>query len=334
MTSTQAAARIWRVRASAKINLTLRVLGIRPDGYHELRTTFQSLAVHDTLTFERARGAWAISSDDPRCPTGDTNLVWKAAAALWSSSGKRGELSGVRVHIRKRIPMEAGLGGGSSDAAAALLALRAMWRVRVSDAELASIGRTLGADVPFFLEGGTALGVERGDLLFPLVDAPPAWVVIARPDFGVSTKDAYGWWDEAFLAGRRATAGSLTLGEGSAPVPASGGRRPGGLARRRAEASPRVQRPDVRGADAGNDLQGPVCGRHPQISSLINRLKRLGARESAMSGSGSAVFGLFDQRETAQAAAVALLGHGLGLWLTRTTSRRQHMRASAPQRLD
>ena len=334
MTSTQAAARIWRVRASAKINLTLRVIGIRPDGYHELRTTFQSLALHDTLTFERQRGAFTISSDDPRCPTGETNLVWKAAAALWSTRGARGELSGVRVHIRKRIPMEAGLGGGSSDAAAALLALRAVWRARVSDADLASIGRTLGADVPFFLEGGTALGVERGDLLFPLMDAPPAWVVIARPDFGVSTKDAYGWWDEAFLDGRGAAAGSLTLATNQASPQAPGGRRSAASGRSRAEALPRVQPVDVRGADAGNDLQGPVCQRHPQISSLINRLKRLGARESAMSGSGSAVFGLFDQREMAEAAATALQGPRLAVWLTRTTARRQHLRASAPQRVD
>ena len=333
MTSTTGAAPIVRVRASAKINLTLRVLGIRTDGYHELRTTFQSLAMHDTLTFERARGPFVITSDDPRCPTDAKNLVWKAAAGLWSARGARGELSGVRVHIRKRVPMEAGLGGGSSDAAAALRALRTLWRARVTDADLAAIGRTLGADVPFFLEGGTALGVERGDLLFPLMDAPPAWVVIARPDFGVSTKDAYGWWDAAFLG-----QGGVKGGSGLSAV-SSQTRRPGVLRRdaaggfetKRESAFHRVQQTNAIGPDTGNDLQAPVCARHPRILSLVNRLKRHGARTAAMSGSGSAVFGLFDRRDTAQAAATALESPTVTVWLTRTTTRGQHLRASAPQ---
>lgn len=329
MTASGSGARRWRVRASAKINLTLRVLGIRADGYHELRTTFQSLAVHDTLTFERARGPFAISSDDPRCPTDASNLVWKAAAALWKANGKTGELSGVRVHIRKRIPMEAGLGGGSSDAAATLLALRAVWRSRLTNLDLADIGRTLGADVPFFLDGGTALGVERGDLLFPLVDASPAWVVIARPAFGVSTRDAYGWWDEAFLAAGGAAVSGASAGRAAVP-PA--GTKLSKITRKRASAGFAVISHAVRSADAGNDLQGPVCLRHPEILSLINTLQRAGARMAAMSGSGSAVFGLFDDRETAQATGATLSRRAdLSVWVTRTTTRRQHLRASAPQ---
>lgn len=339
MSATPAAAQTWRVRASAKINLTLRVLGIRADGYHELRTTFQSLALHDTLTFARARGPFAISSDDPRCPTDGSNLVWKAATRLWDASDKRGELSGVRVHIRKRIPMEAGLGGGSSDAAATLLALRAIWRSRVSDADLAAIGRTLGADVPFFLEGGTALGVERGDRLFALMDAPPAWVVVARPDFGVSTRDAYGWWDEAFLrsdTGLRADTGKASQSAGLPANRLSGSEAQGaGRGRRRlANASRSAQGNGAPVVDAGNDLQAPVCLRHPQILRLINKLKAHGAVTSAMSGSGSAVFGLFDDRDRAQAAATALKGPRLATWVTRTTTRRQHLRASTPQMVD
>ncbi|MFN7985032.1 MAG: 4-(cytidine 5'-diphospho)-2-C-methyl-D-erythritol kinase [Vicinamibacterales bacterium] len=329
MTSTAVASRRWRVRASAKINLTLRVLGIRADGYHELRTTFQSLAVHDTLTVERLRGPFAISSDDPRCPTDASNLVWKAAAALWKASGKRGEVSGVRVHIRKRIPMEAGLGGGSSDAAATLLALRAIWRSRLTDLDLADIGRTLGADVPFFLDGGTALGVERGDLLFPLVDAPPAWVVIARPNFGVSTKDAYGWWDEAFLAAGGAAVSVPAAGRTPVrPVGRQLGQNRSGQARLGRVAQSRA----IRSTDSGNDLQAPVCLRHPEILSLINKLQRSGARMAAMSGSGSAVFGLFDQRAAARSAGAVLARRpDVAVWVTRTTTRRQHLRASAPQ---
>lgn len=315
----------WRVRAHAKINLTLRVLGIRPDGYHELRTTFQSLAMHDTLTLDRVRGPFSITSDDPRCPTDESNLVWKAAVRLWQASDHPGDLSGLRIHIAKRIPMEAGLGGGSSDAAATLLALRAIWRAPVSDADLAAIGRTLGADVPFFLGGGTALGVERGDLLFQLMDAPPAWVVVARPDFGVSTRDAYGWWDQQYLAASADTPGQ------AGPVAADA--RPG--------APPEQKRavgrsPKVAGAwrlpEAGNDLQAPVVSRHPKISSLIKVLTRSGAFEAAMSGSGSAVFGLFQTRVAAEQAAAAVAGRTVTTWLTRTTTQSQHLRSAAPNR--
>lgn len=287
-----------RIRACAKINLTLRVLGIRADGYHELRTTFQSLALHDTLTFTAAPGPFTIASDDPRCPTDGANLVWKAAAHLWEAAGRRGEMAGVQVHIRKRIPMEAGLAGGSSDAASALRALREVWGLRLPDGALEDIGRSLGADVAFFLEGGTVLGVDRGDLLFPLQDAPAAWVVLARPDFGVSTRDAYSWWDQAFQA-RRTTE--------PAPV-----------------------RP-TRTSEWVNDLQPPVVARHPGILRLISKLSRSGARFAAMSGSGSAVFGLFDTRRSAALAATALAGRRVTTWVTRTTTRREHLRVSAPR---
>lgn len=291
---TTAARRSVRVRACAKINLTLRVLGLRADGYHELRTTFQSLALGDTLTFDLSRGPFTITSGDPACPSDETNLVWKAADQLWTATGRRGRPSGVTVHIVKRVPVQAGLGGGSSDAAAALRALRLLWRVKVTDTELEEIGRGLGADVAFFLRGGTMLGVERGDLLFPLVDAPRAWVVLARPDFGVSTRDAYGWWDEAWR-------------EAGAPA----GRRVGT-------------------DEWVNDLQAPVAARHPRILHLVNRLRREGAHFAAMSGSGSAVFGLFADRSAAARAAAAVRTRTVSTWLTRTMSRAEHLRASAP----
>jgi 4-diphosphocytidyl-2-C-methyl-D-erythritol kinase len=130
-----------RVHAPAKINLTLRVLGVRLDGYHELRTTFQSLELHDTLTFTKIRGSFEIECDDPQCPTDRANLVWRAAEALWRARGRRGEVSGARVRIRKRIPMQAGLGGGSSDAAATLTALTALWDAPVSGGRRAVLPR-------------------------------------------------------------------------------------------------------------------------------------------------------------------------------------------------
>lgn len=285
-----------RVRACAKINLTLRVLGIHADGYHELRTTFQSLALHDTLTITLRRGPFAITSDDPACPLDSTNLVWKAAARLWQAAGRKGELSGVEVHIRKRIPMQAGLGGGSSDAAAALRALSVAWTLRLDDQELQTVGRALGADVGFFLTGGTALGVERGDLLFPLADAPAAWVVLARPDYGVSTKEAYGWWDEAFRAG----GSRVPVGQGMA-------------------------------GEWVNDLQPPVVARHPGIARLIRSLEVRKASHAAMSGSGSAVFALFADRTAAERAAAAVSGGGVTTWVTRTVGRRPYLRATAPR---
>jgi 4-diphosphocytidyl-2-C-methyl-D-erythritol kinase len=183
-----------RVRAFAKINLSLRVLGTLADGYHELRTVFQSIALHDTLTIRRARGPFRLACDDGSCPTDSTNLIWRAADAVWKASGRGGPACDVRITLTKRIPIAAGLGGGSSDGAAALQALAKMWRVGAD--RLPEIAASLGADVPYFLHGGTVLGLERGDLLFPLIDQPRAWVTLVVPSLGVSTKDAYSWWDE------------------------------------------------------------------------------------------------------------------------------------------
>ncbi len=118
-----------RVRAFAKINLSLRVVATRDDGYHELRTIFQSIALHDTLTFARRRGAFALTADDPACPSDDTNLIWRAADRMWNASGRRGAPRDVAVQLKKRIPLQAGLGGGSSDAAAALRVFARFWRV-------------------------------------------------------------------------------------------------------------------------------------------------------------------------------------------------------------
>jgi 4-diphosphocytidyl-2-C-methyl-D-erythritol kinase len=188
--------RVVTVPAFAKINLTLRVLGVRDDGYHAVRTVLQSLAHHDTLTFHAGRGACRIECDHPECPTDRSNLVWRAADLVWRAAGRRTRPQGVVVQIVKRIPLQAGLGGGSSDAVAAIRGLVALWRLDLPRQRLQAIAASLGADVPFFLEGGTALGLERGDVVFPLIDHPAAWVTLALPAFGVSTKEAYQWFDE------------------------------------------------------------------------------------------------------------------------------------------
>jgi 4-diphosphocytidyl-2-C-methyl-D-erythritol kinase len=255
------------IHAFAKINLSLRVLGVLPGGYHELRTIFQAIELHDTLTIRRARGPFRLECSDPDCPADRSNLVWRAAAAMWRASGRRGAPRDVAIYITKRIPMAAGLGGGSSDAAAALRGLARMWRVKAE--RLPDIGASLGADVPYFFEGGTALGLGRGDVLYPLVDRPRAWVALILPSFGVSTREAYAWFDH------------------DAPVP----RRPPGGDRRRAMV---------------NDLEAPVARRHPEIARIVSALRRVGASQASMTGSGSTVFGLFASRTEALRAVASL----------------------------
>jgi 4-diphosphocytidyl-2-C-methyl-D-erythritol kinase len=257
-----------RVRALAKINLSLRVVGTRPDGYHELRTVFQSIDLHDELTIRRTTRALELTCDDPACPLGSANLVWRAAQAVWRAAGRPGAARGVALHLVKRIPMEAGLGGGSSDAAAAVRALGKLWGVR--RARQRAIAISLGADVPFFLEGGTALGLDRGDLLFPLPDRPREWVVVALPPRGVSTKDAFRWFDAAVSSRRRQRIRPLE---------------------------------DI---DWRNDFEEVVARQHPEVSALARALTRAGASRALMSGSGSAVFGLFVQRHAAVTAAAQI----------------------------
>src|SRR5215471_186817 len=256
------------VRAFAKINLDLQVIGVRPDGYHELRTTFQSIALSDTLTFTKTRGPFRIECDDGALPLDRTNLIWKAAERMMRLMRRRDSPSGVTVRVEKNIPMQSGLGGGSSDAAATLRALASLWRVRASDAELRHAAAKLGADVPYFLEGGTVLGFHRGDLLFPLDDIPRAWVVVVVPEFGVSTKEAFGWWDR----------------EGR-PVVSAFGR-----------------------TGSANDLQKVVSKHHPVVSRLVRALQKAGAFHASLSGSGSAVYGMFRRRADAQSVARMLAG--------------------------
>ncbi len=298
-----------RVRAFAKINRSLRVLGTRDDGYHELRTVFQSIALYDTVVVRRRRGPFALTvrhatphggrgaidrpstSPDVSAPplaADRTNLVSRAAEALWSQARRRGSVRDIAIHLIKRIPMAAGLGGGSSDAAATLRALAGAWRVGDDGVRQAAV--RLGADVPFFLEGGTVLGLERGDVLFPLVDRPCAWVVLVVPPFGVSTPDAYRWWDA--LPGR---------------------------ARRRAT-------PGAADAMGVNDLQDAVVRRHPEIARIVSALTRAGADCAAMSGSGSAVFGLFRSRDAAERTARRLASPERVVRVTRTLTRREYRR--------
>ena len=265
------------LRAYAKINLSLRITSARPDGFHDVRTILQSINLHDRVKCDARRGPFEIRCDMPGVPTDRTNLVWKGAQLLWEIAGRGGEVRDAVVTLQKKIPMKAGLGGGSSDAAAALLGLRRVWKLRVTDEEIHALAATLGSDVPFFLVGGTALGLGRGEEVYPLENLPRYPVVMIIPPFGVATKDAYGWFDE------RAWTGSLSY------LPATW------LGR----TTPLV-----------NDLEAAVASRHPVIGQLKQRFTERGALMAAMSGSGSTVFGVFTSAAVAKAAARGLKAEG------------------------
>ncbi len=284
------------VVARAKINLDLRVLGHRPDRFHELRTVLQSIALHDTLSFVAQKGPFSLTCHAPGVPLDRSNLIWRAATVLWQGLGREGEPRDVAVTMRKRIPVQAGLGGGSSDAAAALVALGRLWGVRPTRAERAAMASRIGADVPFFLWGGTALGLGRGDEVYPLTDVPRHWIILMVPDFGVATADAYEWYDAAH------------------PMAAGGS----GAARHPPALWP------IGSAPLDNDLEAPVARRHPDIVAVKAALRAHGAVAALLSGSGAAVFGLFVRRREA-VAAMGLLGRaGWRAILSRTVDRLEY----------
>jgi 4-diphosphocytidyl-2-C-methyl-D-erythritol kinase len=276
------------VRASAKINLDLCVRGRREDGYHDVHTVLQTLQLHDTIRLEAARGPFRLEGDARAMPLDSSNLVWRAADALWRAAGREGPARDARVRVVKRIPSQAGLGGGSSDAAATLVGLDALWRLRLPIDRLAAAGATLGADVPFFLYGGTALGQGIGERVFPLVDLPKRYVVIAQPAVGVSTADAYRWVADARAGGGRPR------------LPASW-----------------VDLPD----GGANDFEEVVERRHPEIAAARRLFEGAGAETARLCGSGSAVFGLFSALRPARRAARALDSAGYRVTLTSTRAR-------------
>ena len=294
-----------RVRAPAKINLDLRVLRRRPDGFHEVATILQSVALHDTLSITARRGPLTVRSAAAAVPRDRDNLVWTAAAALWRALGRSGDPAGAAVVVRKRIPAAAGLGGASSDAASALRGLRSWWAPAASPRLLEDVAARVGSDVPFFLRGGTVRAGGRGERLRRLPALERRWVVLAAPGFGVSTADAYRWWD---LDGPDEAGGG-----GPVAAPAGWRRDPGRLR---------------------NDLEAPVARRHPEIGLLAARLRSAGALHGALTGSGSVVFGLFASRARAVRARRALRAAAALTLLTRTIDAAAHARLAAVARIE
>ncbi len=283
------------VRSFAKVNLALAVLARRPDGYHEIRTVFQSIDLHDTLEFSPAALLRLECSGLPGVPA-EQNLAWKAAAALRSAAAVA---QGAHITLRKSIPVGAGLGGGSSNAAAALLGLQRLWGVELDEPELRALASSLGADVPFFLHGGTALGVGRGDEIYPLPAIPPSNLVVVYPGEGVSTAEAY--------ASLRF---GLTSQAGAHKIQSFCGR---------------LQGASACATGFFNDFETSILPARPAIRQAMESLLQQGATAVRMSGSGSAVFGFFLDEESALAASRAVARDGWRVFPAKTLSRSDYL---------
>ena len=263
------------VRSFAKINLGLEIVGKRPDGYHDIRTLFQTIALADELDVGPAPdGEIAVRGDDPSIAWDRTNLVDRAARRLKELTGAT---AGVRISVRKAIPAGRGLGGGSSNAAATLLALDRFWGTGVGPAALAPLARELGADVPYFLKGGLCLGEGIGDRLTPLPDLPSRPCLLVFPPFPIPTPSIYAGVDA-----------SLTS--------------PGKVSK--------IER-FLESGDFGlleNDLERVIFRAHPELERWTSFFRERGALVSQVSGSGSAVYGMFPDAASAEAARRRLPG--------------------------
>ena len=266
------------VPSLAKLNLDLRVLYKRTDGYHELRTIFQTISLRDTITidFEPARRCRIELNSSVDIPD---NLIVRAAKLAADELKIRANL---RISLKKKIPMGAGLGGGSSNAAAVLIALTALAGKQVCMPELIRLGEQLGSDVPFFFYGGTALGIGRGTELYPLPDQPPRFAVIISTGVHVSTADAYRVLDrKAQHEGNQNVTNALT-----SPAESH-------ILREFQAVAFNLNRPDFRDLPFVNDFEKPVFAMHRNLAVAVQKLRQLGAQAALMTGSGSAIFGIF-----------------------------------------
>jgi 4-diphosphocytidyl-2-C-methyl-D-erythritol kinase len=367
------------VPSFAKINLGLRIGARRWDGFHELRTVYQTIALRETIRVSVAHGSGIeIRCDDPRVPCDETNTCQKIVERAMHALKARGR---VTIEIEKRLPVQGGLGGASGNAVAALLGLERALKKRLSDAERLRIASEVGSDVPLFLIGGTVLGVGRGEEVYPLPDLPAIPCVIALPAMAVSTPKAFAEWDEMCGGGALARetprlnpchsepasadeesaspgrkAGSSppskarTLGMTSphseqkltsptesdrmlefsreisawlSAVPGSSGRRRSGVSARGGGRAENLLLDLVR-TGIENDFERVVFPLYPELREVKRVLEQAGARYVSLSGSGSAIYGLFASREAATAAAMKLTRRGTRALVTSTLTRRQY----------
>jgi 4-diphosphocytidyl-2-C-methyl-D-erythritol kinase len=275
-----------------KVNLLLNVLGKRPDGFHELETVLQPLAICDELHFEPTGGNLMVTCSEPTLPAGPDNLVHRAATAFFTASGIQG---GVRIHLTKRIPLAAGLGGGSGNAANTLAGLNELFGLPLGQAKLGELAATLGSDVPFFLQDGPALATGRGEKIQPLprfTALRGAAMLLIHPGFGIATPWAYqhlARFPQA-LNGQRGRAAELVDLLGTTDLAAAG-------------------------RSFHNSLEAPVFHKYPILAVFQEFLREQGALAALMSGSGSTTFALAPGPAAAQSLREKfLLKFGAANW--------------------
>jgi 4-diphosphocytidyl-2-C-methyl-D-erythritol kinase len=292
---------LLKLPSFAKINWTLRIFGKRPDGYHEVATILQSISLCDELTFEpRDDGQISLTCDDPDIPLDDSNLIVKAAHALHRSG------QGVSVALTKRIPAKGGLGGGSSNAAVTLLALNQLWNRALENTDLLKIASGLGADVPFFLIGGSAEGTGTGTDLCSVADVEQKQLIVITPNVSVSTSDAY----EALNRGSLTTSNSASILSSSFARPVCG---------------------DSGQWSLQNDFEVAIFEIEPEIKRAKMALLDAGARGALLAGSGSSVFGIFGDEAARDRALVKLRTEtGWRVFSCRTLSRAEYLQAMGP----
>ena len=317
------------VRSFAKINLGLEIGPVRDDGFHRLRTIYQTVALHDVIRVDVSGGTGIeIKSKDARVPQDESNTCYRVAERVMKALGARGKVS---ISIEKNLPVQGGLGAGSSNGVATLIGLERALKQQLEPEQRLRIACEVGSDLPLFLVGGLVLGVARGEEVYPLPDLPPLPLVIATPQAAVSTPEAFSDWDQEFGAKLTATTDSSKINvfsrsafywlSGSWPrslgAPASGVPTAGGD---RAEALLL----DLVRAGIENDFERVVFPRYPELRDVKRVLEREGAKFASLSGSGSSLFGIFDSSEAAESACRKLRETGVNAVATTTLPRAEY----------
>jgi 4-diphosphocytidyl-2-C-methyl-D-erythritol kinase len=330
------------VRSFAKINLGLRIGPRRPDGFHELRTVYQTLALHDVVRLEVKPGMGVeIRSKDSRVPTDESNTCCRVAERLLKCLKQRKR---VVISIEKKLPVEGGVGGASSNAVATLLGLERALKTHLPAEDKLKLAAEIGSDVPLFLVGGTVLGLGRGEDVYPLPDLPALDCVLVAPGVGVSTARAFADWDRiheppagdelprpgAAAPPHRHGSGGLTGSDTSATMDRFSGSvwswlsgTSSGVPARSGDRAEALLLDLVR-AGIENDFERVVFPQHSELREVKRALERAGASFAALSGSGSSLFGLFPSRDAAEKAAQRLEGDGLNAVATKTLPRAEY----------
>jgi len=332
------------LRSFAKINLGLAIGSSRPDGYHALATVYQTVALHDLLTVVAKRAAAtriALTSNDERVPTDARNTAWKMVERALAVLGVTAE---VEIHIEKRLPVQGGLGAGSANAAAALLGLERELGVALSADDRLRVAAEVGSDVPLFLMGGAVLGLGRGEEVSPLADIPAIPCVVAVPEIGVSTPAAFREWDarhsaltpEASADRLKGLSRSVSAAWGQPHSSGVSWSMPSGLVGPKEHASAKgdlAETPLLALVRTGiaNDFEEVVFAQYPSLADIVRVLAASdqtgdAALYAALSGSGSALFGLYASEEAADRAAKRLRDRGIVALRTETLPREQYWR--------